>query len=440
MHCAASAGLSRRTMAASAALLLGVLLPWAQEPQAMAGVAANWANLATGPWNTPGNWDVGTVPGSGYDAYVNNSGTARVNAAPTANPDTLAVGGVAGGGTVQLNGGTLSPGSMTVGTGGVLLYTSGTLSSLPVHFDGGTFRTDDDLAFAGAVTLDSGGGIFEAASGKTMTLTGGVTGLGGPADLVKTTAGTVTLSGANTYTGTTTVMEGRLAVTGSLANNGPDKVFIAPDPDNNSANGAPTLFRASAGANSYAGLGSQELGGRNSTAVLLSGGNTSGSDTGLSMAWREPAAGEPVPASATLLSDILNLTEMANDGQPLGQTDPFVLQMSYDDATLGGYKQVLADNRELFLAWLDPQGGWENAVLGNFGGTPTFKGAVPWNAGFTSVGDWGVDPLNNVAWALLNHNSEFAVMGVPEPSTLVLLAIGAVALALGWVRRKARRA
>jgi hypothetical protein len=49
------------------------------------------------------------------------------------------------------------------------------------------------------------------------------------------------------------------------------------------------------------------------------------------------------------------------------------------------------------------------------------------------VGDYGVDTTNDVAWAVVDHNSEFAV--VPEPSAIVLAAFGLIG-GLWAVRRK----
>ena len=54
------------------------------------------------------------------------------------------------------------------------------------------------------------------------------------------------------------------------------------------------------------------------------------------------------------------------------------------------------------------------------------------------LGSWGVDTVNNVAWAVVNHDAEFAV--VPEPGTLALLATGAAALVIAYRRRKAVKA
>lgn len=53
-----------------------------------------------------------------------------------------------------------------------------------------------------------------------------------------------------------------------------------------------------------------------------------------------------------------------------------------------------------------------------------------------TLGDYGVDTVSHVAWAVINHNSDFAV--VPEPATIALLA----AAAAGWwaIRSREQRA
>ena len=73
--------------------------------------------------------------------------------------------------------------------------------------------TDGDeqtATFANPVILNANGS-FEIGEGRNLTLAGVVSGEGG---LEKIGAGTLTLSGDNTYSGTTTVTEGTLALTG----------------------------------------------------------------------------------------------------------------------------------------------------------------------------------------------------------------------------------
>jgi len=79
-----------------------------------------------------------------------------------------------------------------------------------------------------------------------------------------------------------------------------------------------------------------------------------------------------------------------------------------------------------FLAW-NQSGTWVNAVLGNlstggsaiagYAGSFAASGAA---ASAAYLGSWGYDAAGHNVWAVLDHNSEFAV--VPEPSTWALLA------------------
>lgn len=56
-----------------------------------------------------------------------------------------------------------------------------------------------------------------------------------------------------------------------------------------------------------------------------------------------------------------------------------------------------------------------------------------------TLGDWGVNTANHTVWAVIDHNSDFAV--VPEPGTLALLAVAAIGLlAYAWRRRATRDA
>jgi autotransporter-associated beta strand protein len=128
-------------------------------------------------------------------------------------------------GTTTISGGTLSvssdanlgaapasatPGSLTINGGALSASASFTLNA----------NRGIDVGPTGTNSLGdnaSGNGTIDVASGQTLTYGGIIdnntsTNVGG---LVKTSAGTLTLSGANSYTGDTTISAGTLALSGS---------------------------------------------------------------------------------------------------------------------------------------------------------------------------------------------------------------------------------
>jgi hypothetical protein len=151
------------------------------------------------------------------------------------------------------------------------------------------------------------------------------------------------------------------------------------------------------------------------------------------------------------------------------KTNPFALEGTYTqedfDATYSLTELEELINRCLFLGWLntaidgnpgDISDGdrWVHAVQGNFdnmpdnpdrhdfygvigdayigtldgylAGTTTSINGLSKAAGEMRVGDHGGDPTTNTVWAILDHNSDFAV--VPEPSTYAIF-LGIFALA-----------
>ena len=188
-----------------------------------------------------------------------------------------------------------------------------------------------------------------------------------------------------------------------------------------------------------------------------------------------PLPGGPLP----LISDVVNLYGMsaASNGQnpataaPV-QVDPFAFEVSYNPTTLnaeGAHGNAEASHGNLYLASL-VSNQWENTIIPDFapagGTTATYHGStiqvgsmatlaqggnfnLPVLTNFANfaaengitaanianfVGDWGVDTSGDEAWAIVNHNSEFAV--VPEPSTIALLAIGLAGIGLAASKRK----
>jgi fibronectin-binding autotransporter adhesin len=201
------------------------------------------------------------------------------------------------------------------------------------------------------------------------------------------------------------------------------------------------------------------------TAVLLAGVSSGGNTVG--MTWRDRADNEAGPQHMhpmltpyqMLASDVVKLTGLDKaGGQVVGdriETDIFALSLSYDPSLLPQLFQTnneaqLAAGGGIYMGWLDTGAHpgdfdpvtnntlfWRNAVDGNFGGASAlvgFQGAESWATFYgnhstlaADLGDWGVDTATHTVWAVLNHNSEFAIV-VPEPTTLGVLCLGATAL------------
>lgn len=175
-----------------------------------------------------GAYNVGNITTSGDWGIFRMSGSAAVNA-------TALLMGSGGGGAVtgsfDLNGGTLTAGSITaIGTGnsngnawttrntinGTTLKASQsnntflTVSASSLGVVNGTDAGNNVWLGNGGVTFDSNG--FNIGSATSFRDDTGATGA-----LVKSGAGTLTLTGASTYTGATTINGGTLKVNGSLA-------------------------------------------------------------------------------------------------------------------------------------------------------------------------------------------------------------------------------
>ena len=165
------------------------------------------------------------------------------------------------------------------------------------------------------------------------------------------------------------------------------------------------------------------------TAAALLGG-TASADTQVSLA---VSSGTADSAAAGILGGVVNLSGTG--------TDQVVLSVDYDDSGL-----TLAQEQALFLAWLNPDGGWVNAVDGNTGGTPqkfiesydSYLATL--NGGTPALGAFGVDTVGNSVWAVINHNSAFGAGGAPAISTVPepLAAFGGAGL-VGLLAQRRRR-
>jgi autotransporter-associated beta strand protein len=129
-----------------------------------------------------------------------------------------------GSGTVTLSNANNYNGATTVSNGTLLLSGSGTLGTSAISISAGTLDmggkslTNTLGSLTGGTlsngTLTNNGGNYDLQNGTVSAVLAGTNGVN------KTGGGTVTLSNANTYNGTTTVTSGtlRAAATGALAN------------------------------------------------------------------------------------------------------------------------------------------------------------------------------------------------------------------------------
>ena len=189
-------------------------------------------NNATGtftiqPTNSGGRTLTLTLGASGTLNVTNAAGTLAIT---TTIAETGGTRGITktGSGTLILGAVNSYTGLTTVTAGTVREGVSDAISNGGVTVNGSTAVFDLGASHSdtvGTVTVDGGGSITGTGT-STLTSTGTFemksgsvsAGMGGSGiALNKTTSGTVTLSGVNTYTGATTVSGGRLLVNGSLA-------------------------------------------------------------------------------------------------------------------------------------------------------------------------------------------------------------------------------
>jgi fibronectin-binding autotransporter adhesin len=132
-----------------------------------------------------------------------------------------------GSGTTYISGSNTYTGSTNINSGKLVVYNSGALgnNSAVTVAAGAMLESLDNLAIGslaggGTVKLDTGSGgyILTVGGDNTSTLFSGV--ITDDSYLTKIGSGTLTLSGNNTYTGATVISNGRLVVNGSIANSG----------------------------------------------------------------------------------------------------------------------------------------------------------------------------------------------------------------------------
>ena len=387
--------------------------------------------------------------------------------------------------STTLNGGTLSainPGSTNSGAQPLTLtYSTATSSSTTassIIYDGTSANTAGSTALT-PITINV---QLVAQSQTGLTSNSTITGDAFGTAAIWSVQNSASLGGANNYAGLTSGASGQSAASNSVA----------------ASDGYGPLLT---------GLTAQILAGSNS------GTFTGNSPATVSMDWRNRSLSETSPqeggtptapplqyVGSYLISNVLNLSGLGTSSASnqsatynsaantayFGsasvtehETDPFVLQMTYNPSLLSG-EAGQAKKGTIYLGWLAPAGvggltapTWQKAFTGdfnlstgaqdgskgadfiaNFQGTfaaflsaentahpglfsddPTLNPASLSNADLAALlGSYGVDTTGHDVWAVINHNSQFAV--VPEPSAMVLVALGLAGLAGYRIRRR----
>jgi autotransporter-associated beta strand protein len=265
----------------------------------------------------------------------------------------------------------------------------------------------------------------------TQAVTGILSGIGG---LYQSGLGRLVLSGANDYTGGTLVSSGTLEVanssalgTGGVTVSGGSLIIDAGVDIQNAITLADTGAAASvihavmAGDDLSKTLNvTSSIGGTDTTAVILSG--IASQDGMITVDFDVSAAASN---DGRRISDVFTLSGVPSLLEGTAKVT-FTLELTVSEPL---------DN-SAFIAWLDGSNTWVNAVNGNTGGTLSFV-AGAWSPSY-GLGTYGVDIDNNKVWAVLNHNSDFAV--VPEPGALTLTGLGLGALLALCGRFKTRDA
>ncbi len=194
---------------------LGTLLACALGVTSARGATGTW-NTGSGAWNKTTNWSAGTIPGGsgGGDSAVLGSATSTTGTITLDDGAGHAYNPLLNSLTINPVGGSNAGFTINAGAGGHLTMTAG--ASINWNLGPGTGQAN--AINAGIVMQGALGINVLANSGTPLTIGGVISDGGGGFGVTVTGPGALTLTGANTYTGTTTVNSGTLNLNTSGGN------------------------------------------------------------------------------------------------------------------------------------------------------------------------------------------------------------------------------
>ncbi len=154
----------------------------------------------------------------------------------------------------------------------------------------------------------------------------------------------------------------------------------------------------------------------NTVAKVLKAGGTAKDYTGRS--FQKPAAAwwadKSTVTNADAISDVVTVLGAASaaikenhDSNTNNPNDPVGIQLSFDPS-VSLSRSDINQGRMVTIKTRDENGDWVDAVDKNFGGAKRFVYG-PWNKAYP-VGTYGIDNSKHIAWAVVNHDSDFAVI------------------------------
>ncbi|MDY3557767.1 autotransporter-associated beta strand repeat-containing protein [Gemmata sp. JC673] len=209
-------------------------------------------------------------------------------------------------------------GGTTVTAGALVVANDSALGSGALTLGGGTLSFDADRTVANAITLNAALSTIVVPPATAVTLSGVISQTGGARGINKFDGGTLTLSGANTFTGPVALNGGTLTLAGGAALNDAVAVTVA--------GGATLALSADETIGSLAGSGAVSLGAFNLTTGGNNGSTTlSGAVSGTGTVFKNGTgtftlSGTNTYGNTTVLGGTLSVATDANLG-----TGPIVL-------------------------------------------------------------------------------------------------------------------